>query len=133
MVAQARSFQKLEKDHNYVAGICVPKMPSISGPSSLVKFDNNNHCAIWIQNCAPYEVQIRTGDKLGIVEAEDQIYERLPRIKKKTWTRKEIKERCHLGAPEEYQARYINSLFRHQAAISLNKYDLGLAKDSGST
>jgi len=119
MVAQTRSFQKLEKDHNYVADICAPKMPSISGPSSLVKFDNNNHCAIWIQNCAPYEVQIRTGDKLGIVEAEDtipldeqslsaicdQIYERLPRIKKKTWTRKEIKERCHLGAPEEYQAR----------------------------
>ncbi len=35
----------------------------------------------------------------------------------------------HLGAREEYWARYINTLSRHQVAISMDKYDLGLAKD----
>jgi hypothetical protein len=34
-----------------------------------------------------------------------------------------------LGAPEKYRAWYINTLLKHQAAISMNKYDLGLAKD----
>jgi hypothetical protein len=59
----------------------------------------------------------------------DQIYQLLPKVKKKTWTRNEIKKRCHLGAPEMYRARYIDTLFRHQAAISMDKYDLGLSKD----
>jgi len=68
-------------------------------------------------------------DDNSITAICDQIYKRLPKVKKKTWTRKDTEERCHLGAPEEYQAKYINTLFRHQAAISMNKYDLGLAKD----
>jgi hypothetical protein len=55
--------------------------------------------------------------------------ERLPKVKKKTWTRKEIEERCHLGALEKYRAWYIDTLFKHQAAISKNKYDLGLPMD----
>jgi hypothetical protein len=41
----------------------------------------------------------------------------------------EIEERCHLGAPESYRNQYIDILFKHQAAISMDKYDLGLAKD----
>ncbi len=50
-------------------------------------------------------------------------------VKKRVWTRKEIEERCHLGAPEPYRSRYIDILVKHQAAISLDKYDLGLAKN----
>jgi hypothetical protein len=59
----------------------------------------------------------------------DQIHEQLPKVKKKTWTRKDTEARCHLGAPEEYRAKYINTLFKHQVAISMNKYNLGLAND----
>ncbi len=33
------------------------------------------------------------------------------------------------GAPEPYRSRYIDTLFKHQAAISLDRYNLGLAKD----
>jgi hypothetical protein len=128
-----------------VANICTPKAPLTSGPSSLVTFDENNHCTIWLQNCAPHEIGIKKVDIVGIVDTEDttpiplddnsitaicdQIYERLPKVKKKTWTRKEIEELCHLGALEEYRARYIDTLFRHQADISMNKYNLSLAKD----
>ncbi len=57
------------------------------------------------------------------------MYQRLPKVKKKTWTRNEIEKRCHIGAPEAYESRYIDTLFRHQAAISMNKYNLGLAKN----
>jgi hypothetical protein len=98
-----------------------------------------------IQNCAPHEVNISTGDILGILSTEkeepipfnndslvticEQIHQRLPKVKKRAWTRKEIKERCHLGAPEPYCSQYIDILVKHQAAISLDKYDLGLAKN----
>jgi hypothetical protein len=117
----------------------------ISGPSTWVTFDGNNHCTIQLQNCAPHEISIETGDILGIVNTEtmtpipleddsltticEQIYQRLPKVKKKTWTRNEIEKRCHLGAPEPYRSRYIDTLFRHQAAISMDKNDVGLAKD----
>jgi len=40
-----------------------------------------------------------------------------------------MEERCNLRAAKEYWAKYIDTLFKHQAAISMNKYDLGLAKD----
>jgi hypothetical protein len=59
----------------------------------------------------------------------EQIHQRLPKVKKSAWTRKEIEERCHLGALEPYRSRYIDILVKHQAAISLDKYDLGLAKN----
>jgi len=42
----------------------------------------------------------------------DQIHKQLPKVKKKTWTRKDTEARCHLGAPEEYRARYINTLLQ---------------------
>jgi len=88
---------------------------------------------------------METGDILGIVDTKTmtpipldddslatickQIYQRLPKVKKKTWTRDKIEKRCHLGAPEPYQSQYNDTLFRHQAAISMDKYNLGLAKD----
>jgi hypothetical protein len=128
-----------------VADICAPKASLISRPSSLVTFDDNNHCTICLQNCTPHDISTKKGDILGFVNNKDtipiplddntitaiydQIYKRLPKVKKKTWTRKEIEEKCHLGALEEYRAKYIDIFLKHQAAISMNKYDLGLAKD----
>jgi hypothetical protein len=59
----------------------------------------------------------------------EQIHQRLPKVKKTMWTRKEIEDKCHLGAPELYRSQYIDTLFKHQAAISMDKFDLGLAED----
>jgi hypothetical protein len=110
-----------------------------------VDFDYRKQCTLQIQNCAPHEVNIQTRDILGILSTEkdapipfndeslaticEQIYQRLPKVKKRAWTRKEIEERCHLGAPDPYRSRYIDILVKHQVAISLDKYDLGLAKN----
>jgi len=144
-LVQARTFQAINNHLHYIADIGVPKQPLISGLSTLVSFNHRNQCTLQIQNCAPHEANIRTGDILGILSTEkdapipfnddslaticEQIYQRLPKVKKRAWTRKEIEERCHLGAPEPYQSRYIDILVKQQAAISLDKYDLGLAKN----
>ena len=144
-LVQARTFQTLSNQLHYIADIGAPKQPLISGLSTLVSFDHRNHCTLQIQNCAPHEVSIQTGDILGILSIEEeapipfnhkslaticeQIYQRLPKVKKRAWARKEIEERSQLGALEPYHSRYIDILVKHQAAISLDKYDLGLAKN----
>jgi hypothetical protein len=141
----ARTFQTVNKEQNYLADIGVLKHPLIAGPSTWVTFDENNHCTIQLQNWAPHEISIETRDIIGIADTEDttpipfddeslaatcdQIYQWLPKVKNKTWTRNEIKKRCLLRAPELYRSKYIDTLFWHQAAISMDKYDLGLAKD----
>jgi hypothetical protein len=144
-LVQARTFQNINSQLHYIADIAVPKQPLISGLSTLVSFDHRNLCTMPIQNCAPHEINISTGNILGILSTEkeepipfnddslaticEQIHQRLPKVKKRAWTRKEIEERCHLGAPEPYRSPYIDILVKHQAAISLDKYDLGLAKN----
>jgi len=144
-LVQARTFQAIDNKLHYIADIGAPKQPLISGLSTLVNFDYRNQCTLQIQNCAPHEVSIQTRDILGILSTEEdapipfndeslatvceQSYQRLQKVKKRAWTRKEIEKRCHLGAPEPYRSRYINILVKHQAAISLDKYDLGLAKN----
>jgi hypothetical protein len=60
-MVQARSFQTISKDQNYVADICAPKAPLVSRPSSLVNFDQKNHRTIWLQNCAPHKTSIKKG------------------------------------------------------------------------
>jgi hypothetical protein len=55
---------------DYIADIGVPKQPLISGPSTWVSFDDRNPRTIQLQNCAPHEVNLDTGDILGIVDAE---------------------------------------------------------------
>jgi Reverse transcriptase (RNA-dependent DNA polymerase) len=44
-------------------------------------------------------------------------------------TQDDIAKRCNLQVPEEFKDRYLDILFKHQEAISLNKFDLGLAKN----
>jgi len=144
-LVQTRTFQTVNKNLNYIANIGVPKQPLISGPFTWISFDNRNPFTIQLQNCAPHEVSLKTGDILDILDTEmdmlipfsdeslaticEQIHQRLPKFKKRMWTRKEIEARCHLGAPEPYRSHYIDTLFKHQAAISMDNYDLGLAKD----
>jgi hypothetical protein len=60
----------------------------------------------------------KQGDIMGIINTEEsyplplvdnlissicnEIHERLPKVKKKTWTRNKMEERCHLQVPKEY-------------------------------
>jgi hypothetical protein len=49
-------------------------------------------------------------------------------VKKKHYSRDEITQRAHLNVPEEFKQKY-DILYKHQAAISVNKMDLGCAKN----
>jgi hypothetical protein len=136
-LVQTRTFQMIDNQLHYIANVSVPKQPLISGLSTLVSFDNRNQCTMPIQNCAPHAVNISTGDMIGILSMEteepipfnddslatifEQIHQWLPKIKKRAWNRREIEERCHLGAPEPYCSWYIDILLKHQAAISMDK------------
>jgi hypothetical protein len=57
------------------------------------------------------------------------IHNCFPKVKRKRLSRDEIRRRCHLQVPEEFHERYLDILCKHQDALSIDKYDLGLAKD----
>jgi len=52
---------------------------------------------------------------------------KLPKVPKKKLSKDEIATNSHLNVPNECKQKYIDILYKHQKAISVNKYDLGLA------
>ena len=115
----------------------------ISGMPAIVSIDKNNNCKIILDNCAPYDVTISRNDILGIMDTEpdepipmedstistilQNIEKKLPKVPKRKLTRDEIATKAHLNVPVEFKQKYIDILYKHQQAISVNKYDLGLA------
>jgi hypothetical protein len=43
--------------------------------------------------------------------------------------KEEIAAKANLNVPNEFKDKYVNILYKHQKAISANKYDLGLASN----
>jgi hypothetical protein len=132
-------------DKTYIATIHCPGAPTLTGVPSLVSIDSTQNCKIVIENCAPYEVTIERNDVMGIIEMEEDemnpltdetaadicatIKSNIPSTPQTQLTRDDIARRCNLQVPEEFKERYLDILFKHQEAISINKYDLGLAKN----
>jgi hypothetical protein len=56
------------------------------------------------------------------------IVQKFPKVMKKHFTHDEIAQKAHLNVPKEYKQKYIDILYKHQAAISVNKMDLGRVK-----
>ncbi len=48
---------------------------------------------------------------------------------KRQFSRAEIEQKTNLQVPALYKQKYLDILFKHQDAISVNKFDLGRAKD----
>jgi hypothetical protein len=145
-VVKAKFKGTIDEKATYIANICAPRTPMISGmPSSIVNVDENNICNIVVENCAPYDVTLERDDVLGVIETEEDelvpltddfiasvcqdIHNRFPKVKRKILSREEIRQRCHLQVLEEFQERYLDILCKHQDTLSIDKYDLGLAKD----
>jgi hypothetical protein len=57
------------------------------------------------------------------------IEKHLPKVPKKKLTKDEITAKANLNVPNEYKDKYVNIIYKHQKAISANKYDLGLASN----
>jgi hypothetical protein len=144
-VVNAKYKGKTDPNAIYVVNICAPRTPMVSGMPSIVSIDKFNNCKIVIENCAPYDVTLERDDILGIMEIEEEelvpltddfissvcqdIHDRFPKVKKKRFSRQDIQKRCNLQVPEEYKEKYVDILYKHQDALSMDKYDLGLAKD----
>jgi hypothetical protein len=54
----------------YVANICAPRTPMVSGMPSIVNSVENNICSIVVENCAPYYVTLERDDIIGVMETE---------------------------------------------------------------
>jgi hypothetical protein len=107
----------------YVANICAPRMPMISGMPSIVNIDENNICSIIVENYAPYNFTLEQDDIIGVMEMEpdelvpltddfissvcQDIHNRFPKVKRKRLSRDEIRRRCHLQVPEEFHTNAI--------------------------
>jgi hypothetical protein len=142
-VITAKYKGKVTKDVTYIASIFAPKSPTISGMPAIVAIDKNNNCKIIVDNCAPYDVTIDRNDVIGFMDTEtdelipmedstiaailSDIDKRLPKVPKKKLTKTEIAAKANLNVPNEFKDRYVDILYKHQKAISANKYDLGLA------
>jgi hypothetical protein len=53
---------------------------------------------------------------------------KFPKVPKKYFSRAEIEQKANLNVPDKLKQKYIYILFKHQAAISISKMDLGRAK-----
>jgi hypothetical protein len=98
----------------YVANICAPRTPMVSGMPSIVNIDDNNICNIVVENCAPYDVTLERDDILGVMETEEDelvpltdnfissmcqdIHNRFPKVKRKRLSREEIRRRCLISS-----------------------------------
>jgi hypothetical protein len=132
-------------DKTYIATIHCPGAPTLTGVLSLVTIDSNQNCKVVIENCAPYEVTFERNDIMGIIEIEeDKLYpltdetaagicailkNNIPDTPRPGLTKEDIARRCHLQVPDEFNTQYLDLLYRYQEAISIDKYDLGLAKN----
>jgi hypothetical protein len=52
-----------------------------------------------------------------------------PKVQKKKFSKTKIKQKANLWVPSEYKQWYLDILYKHQDTISINKFDLGRAKN----
>jgi hypothetical protein len=128
-----------------IATIHAPQHPTISGMPAWVTLDNYKNCKFIIDNCAPYDILLPRNEILGVLEFEAEsclpldentvasiisnIEEKFPKVQKKHFSRAEIEQKANLNVPHELKQKYVDILHKHQAAISMNKMDLGCAKN----
>ena len=145
MISNAKFKGTICYSANPVATIYAPTNPTISGIPALVTLDKYKHCILVINNCAPYDITLARNEVLGVLELEpskciplnektisglaSNIHGQLPKVPKKKFTRTEIEQKANLKVPVQYKKRYLDILFKHQDAISINKFDLGRAKN----
>jgi hypothetical protein len=142
-VITAKYNGKIQRDVNFIASIYAPRTPMLSGMPAVVSIDKNNNCKLGIDNCAPYDITIDRNDIIRLMDVETEqlqpledsvisailsdIDNKLPKVLKKKLTKEEIAAKSHLNVPSKYHQKYIDILYKHQKAMSVNKYDLGLA------
>jgi len=119
---------------------------------AIISMYKNNNCKVIVENCAPYVITIERNDMMGLIKIKDEklilltdniissvcakIHTKLPKIQKAKLSHEDIVipwRHCpQMSSPSSrwiLREIYINTLFKHQEAISIDKYDMGLAKE----
>ncbi len=81
-VVKAKFKGTRDEKATYLANICAPRTPMVSGMPSIVNIDENNICNIIVENCAPYDVTLERDDILGIMETEEDELSCWPRLRR---------------------------------------------------
>jgi hypothetical protein len=68
-------------------------------------------------------------DENTVASIISNIEEKFPKVQKKHFSRAEIEQKANLNVPQELKQKYVDILYKHQTAISMNKMDLGRAKN----
>jgi len=122
---------KTHPDKTYIATIHCPGAPTLTGVLSLVTIDSNQNCKVVIyyghhrngegQNLSSYGRDRRR----NLSHLQKQYSQRSP----DPTNQRRHRQTCHLQVPDEFKAQYLDLLFKYQEAISIDKYDLGLARN----
>jgi hypothetical protein len=125
-----------------IAAIHAPQHPTISGMPAWVTLNNYKNSKLIIDNCAPYDIVLPRNEILEFESEQCQplnedtvasiisnIEQKFPKVPKKHFSYAEIEQKANLNVPDELKQRYIDILFKHQAAISTSKMVLGRAKN----
>jgi hypothetical protein len=128
-----------------VATVHAPHNPTISGMPAWVTLDKYKNCKLVIDICTPYDVVLPRNEVLGVLEFKpddctplneqmiaaiiSHIHHKFPKVPKKKFSRYEIDQKSNLQVPIEYKQRYLDILYKCQEVISIDKFDLGRAKN----
>ena len=128
-------------DCSSIVSIHAPEFKTISGCQQVVSL-KNGVCSIVVDNVSPIDITLPRQTMVGFLEQESAplipfndselnnivsaIQQRASAVKQ-TMTKQDITNKAKLNVPFEHRQAYIDVLFKHQHAISSDKYDLGLA------
>jgi hypothetical protein len=128
-----------------IATVHASQNRTILGMPAWVTINKFKNCKMVIHNCAPYNIAITRNKVLGILEFKpdkcipmtensiaaiiSKIQQKFPKVPKKKFTRAEIECKANLKVPAEFKNHYIDILYKHQDAGSVDKFDLGRAKN----
>ena len=116
----------------------------MGGPAKVSIFSDMK-CAEAVTNTAPFDIYLQRGAVISLIETEDNANQITPlssekvksiidsicpvKLKSENLCHSHIKSKANLNLPSEFKSRYVDILFKHRAAISIGKHDLGWAKN----
>ena len=115
------------------------------GGPAIVSIFSDLKCAVAVTKTAPFNIYLQRGAVIGLIETEDNANEITAlssekvksiinsicpvKLKSENLSHSHIESKANLNVPSEFRSCYVDILFKHRAAISIGKHDLGRAKN----
>ena len=117
------AFHGLLNDNaHYIATIFSPDSSLLMEGPAIVSIYENLKCAFAVTNRAPFDIYLQRGAIIGLIKTEDKS------DKNESLTLANIEQKANLNVPSKFRSKYVDLLFKHRAAISIGKHNLGHAR-----